>query len=73
MHKTNVDNLLSIIAAKEVQDSGRKKPNGNIKQNTKTYSSVVLEGDKLAEAIKKANEFDEFKYILDALKPTRHN
>ena len=71
MRKAIECSLLSIIASKENTNTIRRKEKGSARQNSKTYSAVVLEGNKLDEAIQKANTHDEFDYIIDALKPAR--
>lgn len=70
MNKAIEYSLFSIITPTENTGSVGRKAKGSTKQNSKVYSSIVLEGDKLEEAIQKANELDEFEYILDALKPS---
>lgn len=64
MKKTIEDSLFALIGPKE----DLKAINKNRKADAK-YSAVVLEGNKLDEAIQKANEHDEFDFIIEALKP----
>ncbi len=71
MRKAIEDSLFSLIAPTENPGPIKRKEKRSAIENSKVYSSVVLEGDKLNEAIQKANEHDEFEYIIEALKPAR--
>lgn len=71
MRKAIEDSLFSLIAPPKNPKTNKARLRKGICSNSKVYSSVVLEGNKLEEAIHKANAHDEFEYIIDALRPAR--
>lgn len=71
MRKAIENSLFSLIAPRESSGTVKTGLKEGICSNSKVYSSVVLEGNKLEEAIHKANVHGEFEYIIDALRPAK--
>lgn len=71
MRKAIEDNLSSLIAPRKNLGTVEVRSEEGLCSYSKVYSSVVLEGNKLEEAIHKANVHGEFEYIIDALRPAK--